>query len=327
MIKKNYQINKTNIGIENFYLFYGVNEGSKSEKINELCKETDLENIFRYEEKHILENRDDFFSQLLNKSLFQDKKFIIINRATEKFFKIFDEIFIKNPEDVIIIINAGALDKRSKLRNFFEKDKRLICCPFYTDTSEILSRLAHDFFKKNNISLSQSNVNLIISRCNGDRGNLINELDKIKFFTITNKTIKTEDLLKLTNLSENYSISELIDSCLAKNKNKTINILSENTFDESDCLSIIRTFLNKSKKLLELSKNYKKSKNLEVVINNYKPPIFWKDKEITKQQIIKWKPEDIQKVIFKLSEIELQIKKNINNSLYLITDFLLEESS
>ena len=327
MIKKNYQINKSNIGNENFYLFYGVNEGSKIEKINELSKETAIENIFRYEEKNILENKDEFFNQLLNKSLFLDKKFIIINRVTDKFFRIFDEIFIKNPKDVIIIINAGILDKRSKLRSFFEKDKKLICCAFYADTPEILSKLAHDFFKKNNISLSQSNINLIISRCNGDRGNLINELDKIKFFTITKKTIKIDDLLKLTNLIENYSINELIDNCLAKNRNKTISILSENTFDESDCISIIRTFLSKSKKLLELSKNYNKSKNLEVVINSCKPPIFWKDKEITKQQIIKWKPENIQRVIFKLNEIELQIKKNINNSLYIVTDFLLEQSS
>ncbi len=326
MIKKNYLISKKDIKPENFFLFYGVNEGSKNEKINELITGIAGENIFRYEEKNILENQNDFFNQLLTKSFFQDKKFIIINRVTDKFFKIFDEIFNRKPKDITMIISAGILDKKSKLRNFFEKEKYLICSPFYEDTFETLSKLTQDFFRKNEISLSQSNINLLINRSSGDRRNLINELDKIKFFTVNNKKVKTEDLLKLTNLSENYSINELIDNCLAKNKSKTLNILSENIFDDNDCIIIIRTFLTKSKKILELSKKYKTSMNLDLVINNCKPPIFWKDKEITKQQVTKWKPEDISEVIFKLNEIELQIKKNISNSIYLITDFILDQS-
>ncbi len=326
MIKKNYLISKKDIKPENFFLFYGVNEGSKNEKINELITGIAGENIFRYEEKNILENQNDFFNQLLTKSFFQDKKFIIINRVTDKFFKIFDEIFNRKPKDITMIISAGILDKKSKLRNFFEKEKYLICSPFYEDTFETLSKLTQDFFRKNGISLSQSNINLLINRSSGDRRNLINELDKIKFFTVNNKKVKTEDLLKLTNLSENYSINELIDNCLAKNKSKTLNILSENIFDDNDCIIIIRTFLTKSKKILELSKKYKTSMNLDLVINNCKPPIFWKDKEITKQQVTKWKPEDISEVIFKLNEIELQIKKNISNSIYLITDFILDQS-
>ena len=327
MIKKNYQINKNDLKIDNFILFYGINEGSKNEKINELINGIDKDNIFRYDEKHILDNQDDFFDQLLNKSLFQDKKFIIINRVTDKFFKIFDEIFIRKPEDIIIIINAGLLEKRSKLRTFFEKDKKLISSPFYEDNFEILSKLTEDFLRKNNISLSQSNINLLINRCSKDRANLINELNKIKFFTINNKKISTEDLLKLINLSENHSINELVDCCLAKKKSKTLNILNENIFDDNDCILILRTFLSKAKKLLDLCKKFNESKDIDFVVNSYKPPIFWKDKEITKEQIKKWEPEKITEMIFKLNDIELQIKKNIGNSLNLIKNFVLDQSS
>ena len=327
MIKKNYQINKNDLKMDNFILFYGINEGSKSEKINELVKEIDKENIFRYDEKHVLDNQNNFFDQLLNKSLFQDKKFIIINRVTDKFFKIFDEIFIRKPEDTIVIINAGPLEKKSKLRTFFEKDKKMICSPFYEDTFEILSKLIQDFLRKNKISLSQSNINLLINRCSKDRANLINELNKIKFFTIKNKKTSTEDLLKLINLSENYSINELIDCCLAKKKSKTLNILNENIFDDNDCILIVKTFLSKAKKLLDLCKKFDEFKDIDFVVNNYKPPIFWKDKEITKEQIKKWEPENITEMIFKLNDIELKIKKNIGNPLNLITNFILDESS
>ena len=313
--------------MDNFILFYGINEGSKSEKINELVKEIDKENIFRYDEKHVLDNQNNFFDQLLNKSLFQDKKFIIINRVTDKFFKIFDEIFIRKPEDTIVIINAGPLEKKSKLRTFFEKDKKMICSPFYEDTFEILSKLIQDFLRKNKISLSQSNINLLINRCSKDRANLINELNKIKFFTIKNKKTSTEDLLKLINLSENYSINELIDCCLAKKKSKTLNILNENIFDDNDCILIVKTFLSKAKKLLDLCKKFDEFKDIDFVVNNYKPPIFWKDKEITKEQIKKWEPENITEMIFKLNDIELKIKKNIGNPLNLIKNFILDQCS
>ena len=106
-----------------------------------------------------------------------------------------------------------------------------------------------------------------------------------------------------------------------------MNILNENNFNNEDCILITRTFLNKSKKILKLSKEFKKNKNIELTISSAKPPIFWKDKEITKQQIYKMETKNIKKLIYKLNEIELNIKKNINNSIHLITNFILEQSS
>ena len=119
----------------------------------------------------------------------------------------------------------------------------------------------------------------------------------------------------------------LIDNCLAKNTKKTINILNENNFSNDDTIMILRTLLNKSKKILYLSNEFKKNKNIDLTISSARPPIFWKDKEIVKQQIKKWTPEKIKNLIYKLNDIELNIKKNINNSVILITDFIIEQSS
>ena len=141
------------------------------------------------------------------------------------------------------------------------------------------------------------------------------------------KKISTENITKLINLIENYSISELINNCLAKNKSKTIKILNENNYSYDDCALISRTFLSKLKKILILSTEYKKNKNLNLTISSAKPPIFWKDKEITKQQIQKWEPEKIKDAIYKLNKIEVLVKKNINSSVKIITDFIIEQSS
>ena len=325
MILKSYEINRINQNFKHLILFYGNNEGFKNEALNILNKNKN--NIANYEEKEVLENENSFIENILTKSLFEEKKFIVIKRATDKILKVIEILHSKDLENTTIIINTENLEKKSKLRFFFEKEKNLICVPFYPDNDQTLSKLAYNFLRDKKISISPANINLIITKCNGDREALINELKKIELFGKNGKKIDSENISKLINLNENHSISELIDNCLAKNKKKIINILNENNFNNEDCIMIARSFLIKAKKLLALSKTFEINKNIDLTISSAKPPIFWKEKEITKQQINKWKSENIKELIYSLSELELQIKKNINNSINLITDFILHQSS
>ena len=325
MIVKSHEIKKISLKYNKFILFYGKNEGLKIEALNILIK--DKNKISHYEEKEILDNENNFIESILSKSLFEQEKFIVIKRATEKILKTIEILNLKNLEEITIVLNSDNLDKKSKLRSFFEKDKKLVCVSFYPDNEQTLSKLAYNFLRNKKISISPSNINLIVNKCNGDRETLINELQKIEYFSKKGKKINSENISKLINLNENHSISELIDNCLAKNKKKTISILNENNFSNEDCIIITRSFIIKAKKLLALSKTFETNNNIDFTISSAKPPIFWKEKEITKQQIYKWKPEYIKKLIYSLSEIELQIKKNINNSINLITDFLLTQSS
>ena len=325
MILKNYEINKINLDHTKFILFYGKNEGLKNDNIKNLLK--DKNEILHYDEKDILDNSNNFIETILSKSLFENEKIIIIKRATDKIKNIIDQISFKDIEDLIILINADNLEKKSKLRSLFEKNKKFVSVAFYPDNDQTLSKIAHNFFTKNKILISASNINLIVSKCSGDRHNLVNEIEKIESFCQNNKKVTLEDIHKLTNLIENHSVSELIDNCLVKNKKKIIHILNENNFSNDDCILILRTFLNKLKKILSLALEYKINKNIDDVISKAKPPIFWKDKEITKQQIYKWSPENIKNSIFKVSELELLVKKNMNNSMNLTTNFILDEAS
>ena len=325
MIIKSFEINKINLDLNNLFLFYGKNEGFKNEITKNILK--NKSKILNYEEKEILENEDNFVENLLTKSLFDDEKIIIIKRVTDKMLKILDKITEKNIKDFKIVLNADVLEKKSKLRSLFEKDKTLVCVPFYPDDGKTLSKLAYSFLKDKKISISPSNINLIVNKCSGDREILINELQKIEYFSKNGKKINNEIISKLVNLNENHSISELIDNCLAKNKKKIIGILNENNFSNEDCIMITRSFIIKAKKLLVLSTMFEINKNIDLTISSAKPPIFWKEKEITKQQIYKWKSKNIKQLIYSLSDIELQIKKNINNSINLITDFILSNSS
>jgi len=327
MIIKSYELKKLNLDKNKYILFYGANEGAKTEEINRLKLLNKDKTFINYDEKEILENSENIYNNIFSKSLFENKKIITINRTTDKLLKIIEDVLKKNFVDIYLIFISNNLEKKSKLRSLFEKKKELTCVAFYPDTSDVLSRIAHDFFKERKILISQAHVNLIINKCNGDRGVLKNELSKIEYFSENKTKISTEDLLKLVNLVENHSISELIDNCLAKNQKKTINILNDNNFSSEDCIIITRTFINKSKRIMKLSEDYQSNGSLDKTIANAKPPIFWKDKEIVKQQINKWSPNQISELIYSLNEIELQIKKNFTNPINIVSDFILNQAS
>ncbi len=324
MIIKSFEINKINSNKNNLILLYGKNDGLKKYIINKLVKKQSK--ILSYEEKEILDEQNNFLETILNKSLFEEQKTIIIKRATDKILIILEEIFSKNIDDIIIILSEN-LEKKSKLRITFEKEKKLVCIPIYQDNEQTLSKLALDYFKEKNIPISQSNINQIVGKSLGDRANLFSEIKKIENYTSNGKKITSEKLAKLINLSENHNISELIDNCLAKNNRKIINIINENNFSRDDSVLITRIFINKCKRILKLSSEYKKNNNIDLTISTAKPPIFWKDKDIIKQQIFHWSPENIKQLIYKLSDLELSIKKNLDNSVNLIIDFILVQAS
>ena len=325
MIYKYFETNKIDLAKNKLVLLYGKNEGLKNETIkilvNNKYKKTS------YDEKEILESPDQFLDKILNKSLFDPDEIIIIKRASDKIFNLVKEIISKNIDDLIIIIDADNLEKKSKLRSFFEKSKKEICVAFYPDNNQTLMTMASNFLRERNIQISNSDINLLVNKSRGDRKSLVNELDKIDSYTKNGNKLSSEKILKLINLFEDYDISELIDNCLAKNKNKIVKILNENNFSQEDSVTIIRIFLFKAKKILNLVSQYENNNNIDLTISTAKPPIFWKDKEITKQQIYKWKANDIKKLIYKLSEIEYLIKKENKNSLNIVTDFILDQSS
>ena len=326
MIIKSYELNRINLKKNNIYLLYGENEGLKNKVINDTFKEF-LKNNYKYDEKEILNNKENFFNNILSKSFFETKKIIIILRSSDKIVNIIEEVLEKITEDTKIILLATILEKKSKLRLLFEKNKNIVCIPFYADNNQTLSSLANYCFKEKKIPISQETINLLVARSRGDRLNLYNEITKIENFTRNKKKININDILKLTNLAENYSVTELVDSCLAKNSTKTINILNENNYNAEDCILIIKTLLAKAKRLNKLQNQTKENKNIDQVITSFKPPIFWKDKEIVRGQIKNWTLKKVENLIYKINEIELLIKKNSSNSINILFDFIITQSN
>ena len=326
MILKSFEISKIKINNYKFYLLYGDNDGLKEEIIKSLFEKNYLNKIYKYEEKEILDNSVNFFNTIFTKSFFDNEKLIIINRATDKIKNIVEELIDKNPEHIQFILNSTNLEKKSTLRKFFEKEKNIICVPFYEDNNQTLNSIISKFFRDKKIPISQQLINILIERSRGDRKNLNNELQKIENFSLNKKNITLQEITKLTNLADNYNASELVDHSLAKNTRKTVTILNENNYSDEDNIIIIRTLLAKLKRLIKIYELVDEKNNIEQAISACKPPIFWKDKPLVTQQIKSWDKNNLKNLIYKTNEIELLIKKNSTTARNILSDFIINNS-
>ena len=326
MIIKSFELNKIKVKDYKLYLFYGDNEGLKEETIRNLFEKNYKDKIHRYEEKEILDNIDGFFNSVLTKSFFDNEKLIIINRTTDKIKETVMDLIEKNPEDIKIILNSKNLEKKSTLRKIFEKEKSTICVPFYEDNNQTLNSIINLFFRNKKIPISQKLINVLIERSRGDRKNLNNELGKIEAYSLNKKNLNLEEIIKLTNLADNYSASELVDCSLAKNTRKTVTILNENNYSDEDNIIIIRTLLAKLKRLVKIYELIDEKNNIEQAISACKPPIFWKDKPLVTQQIQTWNKNLLKNLIYKTNEIELLVKKNSILAKNILADFIINNS-
>ena len=322
MIIKTFELNKNNIDKFKFFLLYGENEGLKDEIINKIKKIQNGKEI-KYEEAQILKSKSEFYNEIKNKSLFEEKRTFFLERCTEKISELLIEIFEVASDD-LFIINCGILEKKSKLRNYAEKSSNVVVMPTYKDNSQSLINIARKYFSEKKISISTETLNLLVNRCMGDRRNLNKELDKISNYISEKKNISLKEIAVLTNLSENYSASELVDASLSKNYIKVREILNENIYSQEDTFLILRVFLQKAKKILNLLEIINSENNVEKVINEYRPPIFWKDKPVLQKQLQLWTFENITNLIYELNNIEIKIKKNNSQNLILLKNFIYE---
>lgn len=324
MILKSFNLKTNELDKFNNFLLYGENEGHKEEILKIIIDKK--KNIFKYDEKDILRDKNKFYDSISTQSFFESSKVIIINNSSEKLLEVLEVVTDRNYSDIKLVVISGILEKKSKLRNYFEKNEDVACIAFYQDNLQNLLSIANFFFREKKIKVSQEILNKIVNKANGDRKNLKNELEKIQSYSLNKKQITSEVIDKLTNMNENNNVSELIDNCLAKNDKKLNFLINENNFIFEDTILIIRTFLIKAKRLLKLKKELELNKNIEETILKSKPPIFWKDKELVKLQLKNWSVNQIEQLIIDINNTELLIKKNSQKALIILFNFMFSNS-
>lgn len=307
MIYKSYLIEQNiNLIDKNLFLFYGENLGLQHDLKKKIRNKNKDKLLLNFSQEDILKNEDQFFNEVINISLFEDKKVYFINQANDKILKIIEDIETKISEQSIFLF-SDILDKRSKLRNYFEKSKNAGIVPCYADNQISIKKIVMDKLKGFN-GLSPENINMIIENCNLDRIKLNNELSKIITY-FDNKNLETEKLIALLNIDINDDFNLLKDEALNGNKLRTNKLIGVSVLEEQKnfyYINLINQRLHKLAEIIVLAKN----NTFEMALDKIKPPIFWKEKANFLYQAKKWNLIKIKKILNKSYDLEIKVKSD-----------------
>jgi len=291
---------------KNLFLFYGENLGLKNDFKNLIKLNSPDYKLININQEEVIRNQENFMSEFLNFSLFEKKKIYYINDCNDKILEFIQEVH-KIIDNQSIFLFGENLDKRSKLRNHFEKAKNTFVIPCYIDNEITIKKIILSKLKGFK-GLTTENINLICENCNFDRVKLNNELSKI-ISCFTDKNIENEKLKSLLDIKINNDFHVLKNEALSGDKIKTNKLLSD-TVMEAEKNIFYLTIINQSlMKLNETSKIAEQS-SIDEAINVVKPPIFWKEKAIFKKQLLKWNSNKIKKIQNVTYNLEVEIKSN-----------------
>jgi len=305
MIYKSYIVEKNIEQIkDNLVLFYGENLGMQND-FKETIKKLNLNiKIVNFDQDDLIKNKEYFFNEIFNFSLFEKKKIFFLNNVNDKILSIIENIDQKIDQQKIYLF-ANLLDKKSKLRNFFEKSNKLAIIPCYLDNEISIKNIILNKLKDFK-GLSPENINLIIENCNYDRMKLNNELNKIILY-FKDKNLKKNELQSLLNIEMHDDFNALKDLAIKGDKTNT-NKLLNNFIIDSDKSIYYLALLNQRFSRLSSIYELQKSTNIEQAINNVKPPIFWKEKPVFLEQLKKWDKKSVNKIQNNIYNLEIRIK-------------------
>ena len=314
MIYKNYLAEQNIEKIDkNLVLFYGENLGQKNVFKSNLKKFNEDSELLNFHQEEILKNKNLLVKEIVNTSLFEKKKTIFIEQVNDQLIKVLEEVF-NLVDDQKIYLFSGALDRKSKIRNLFEKSSNSYAIACYEDNEITIRKI---ILKKLNgfKGLSNDNINLIINSCDLNRAKLNNELEKIEIFFL-DKTLDGTKLAFLLDINITNDFDNLKDFALQGDKTNTNKLLSKTDDNTILYLSNINTMLNR---LMEVLKS--EEKNLEKAIDKIKPSIFWKDKPKFVLQLKKWNENKIRKIF----NHTYQLEKNLKSGLSMTKSLLIKK--
>ena len=314
MILKSYEVenNIQDINKFKFILIYGENIGLKEVLKKNIINLKNNADVINFYQEDITKNKDIILNEVKNVSLFVQEKVIIVNQVSEK---LVDEIefLLDCKEDVKIILIAELLDKKSKLRNLFEKESNLAIIPCYSDNDITLRKVVLTELKEFK-NLNSNTINMILSYSNLERKTILNNLEKIKSF-YENKVLSEDSLETLLNSDRNEMFENVRDAALSGDKTKLNALLSNFSFSNEDSFLYLNMINYRLIKLLDIHKKNTNNNDFSVTISKMRPPIFWKDKPMLLKLLKKWDKQSVIDALIYLGKTEEKIKKNsaINN--------------
>jgi len=328
MIFKSFSLSFSELIKKNLIHLYGENLpliNELEEKIvQEIKKKLGL-NSKRYQEEFLINNPEIFTQLIESENLFGEQEIIIIQNSSDKILNILEQNTINNTSKKIIFI-SGILNKKSKLRIIGENSANFASIACYHDTPEILKNILIQKLKENKVPISRELLNYITETYSLNRQDINDSIIKIKLLQKTS-SLNDKNLKNIFHSSSENDNFEIVNYCLLGDK-KNINKILTNIYSQGiNFNEILAALKYKVNKLIEILKSNNNKLSINNLVENYKPPIFWKEKNVIKDQLNRWNIQELyllQNIIF---ETEINCKKNYDISSIILQQFIVTTST
>ena len=301
LIEENIELLKNNI-----VLFYGENLGLKNDFRDKIKSKFKNSSILRYSQDDVLKDSDILINEIRNVSLFDNQKIFIIDQINDKLLNLIEELQNIMNENKIFLF-SDILEKKSKIRSLFEKSKKFDVVACYKDNEINLKKIISSKLKGYS-GVTPRLINTLIENSSMDRIKTNNEIEKIKTF-FSDKIIKPDLLEKIMNQQTDEDFNAVKDTALNGNKSDTNKLLSSTMFEEEKNIYYLTAINQRLNKLKDVA-IFADTQNIAEIVDNVKPPIFWKDKPNFIIQAKKWNEKKLNIALEKTYETEIKLKSN-----------------
>ena len=322
MIIKSFSINYEKLFSDyKINLIYGENFHLKTEILNKLTqifKKNEFKTKF-IKEDELLKNIEILDNYLNQDSLFGEKEILVIQEASDK---LLDYINFSEIDKKLILVTNN-LTKKSSLRNKAEKEKIISCIACYEDDEKTLQSLLRNGLTKLGIKVPYEAIDQLFNINKLNRNDINSGLEKLELIT-KDKKLDSETFSSLFNTTSSFDAFEISNALLSGDKKALNKILSSFYHFSINFNEVLGPLKYKINKLIDIYEYNENETKIAVLVDTYKPPIFWKEKSITQTQLSKWNKNELDALLDKINEIEILCKLNYEIAETIFNKFLLD---
>jgi DNA polymerase-3 subunit delta len=235
-------------------------------------------------------------------------KVIYVREAQDFLAATLDEAASACPDSCTIVVEASELGPKSALRQFAETTDNAAAIPAYDDEGFNLEKFVRAELAADKISYDATAFRLLISLLSPNRALNRQELLKIKTYLGDEKNINEDVVLDCLMSQAALGLDDIAYATLGGDEKTLIRSLERLKAEGLPPITLLRSVGRHIHRLHLVASELGRGASLSSVVENLRPPIFFKKKDAFMAQCRLWPAGHLQKALMHLEMAERRSK-------------------
>ncbi|MGY8985081.1 MAG: DNA polymerase III subunit delta [Sphingomonadales bacterium] len=303
-------------------LIYGPDEGLVRERAHRISKQvvedlSDPFNVVRPSLSQVIEEPSILLDELLSLSMVGGRRLVRLDGAEDKAYQGLEQALSGIPKDGeknLLVVTAGNLKPSSKIRKLFEGLEIAVTIACYADSSKDVEELIIEVLGANNLKADPQAISFLLNNLGSDRLISRSELEKIVLYAgdRIDRVIKLEDVITLIGDSATLTLNDIASATTGGDLKRLDQLLERAQSQGENAIAIIRALSRRLQQFHLVKGLIEAGQPIDSAIGKLRPPLFFKEKDIFRNQLFLWSSQKLGKALLLLSDAELGCKTTGN---------------